>query len=71
MNMRDGATGKLVWESSAWGPDMFEVELVGPTSFLNPILPFCNKRLITVIALPLHQYNKYVTVSHNTFRRRY
>ena len=29
MNMRDGATGKLVWESSAWGPDMFEVELIG------------------------------------------
>lgn len=29
MNMRDGTTGKLVWESSAWGPDMFETELKG------------------------------------------
>ena len=29
MNMRDGSTGKLIWESSAWGPDMFEKEMTG------------------------------------------
>ena len=33
MNMRDGATGRLVWESSAWGPDMFETELKGRFEF--------------------------------------
>ena len=27
--MRDGSTGKLIWESSAWGPDMFEKEMAG------------------------------------------
>lgn len=31
MNMKDGNTGKLVWESSRWGPDMFQRELEGDT----------------------------------------
>ena len=35
MNMRDGATGRLVWESSAWGPDMFETELKGRFKLFN------------------------------------
>jgi hypothetical protein len=35
MNMRDGATGRLVWESSAWGPDMFETELKGRFELFN------------------------------------
>ena len=28
MNMRDGTTGKMIWESSNWGPDMFDKEMV-------------------------------------------
>jgi hypothetical protein len=27
--MRDGTTGQLVWESSAWGSDMFDREFQG------------------------------------------
>ena len=28
MNMRDGTTGKMIWESSNWGPDMFDKEMI-------------------------------------------
>lgn len=29
MNMRDGITGKMIWEAGAWGTNMFEEEMKG------------------------------------------
>ena len=29
MNMKDGATGKVMWESNSWGDDMFTREYEG------------------------------------------
>jgi hypothetical protein len=39
MNMRDGITGKMIWEAGAWGTNMFEEEMNGRSDWF-PMLHF-------------------------------
>lgn len=63
MNMRDGDTGKLLWESGEWGAELFreEIKIHIPGSILNckvvsREIEFSSRELIQNLRIDQHVY---------------